>query len=186
MSSGDFSAALQSAVAVLSAAIVNPDDGLRIFAQLAGFAPSVSIPPSRVGVAMGDAQDAVAALARRAAISALARASAAYQPASYDDAVAVRTFVCSIIDAEITVAGDNAEDATYNALRALRQAVVQDLTTRGGDLAPMRTFSVNAPMPAMVLAQRFYQDPSRADQITRQSGARHPAFMPLEFMALSR
>lgn len=186
MSVDAFSAALQAATQALASAIVNPADALRLFSNLAAFAPAAPVPMSQTGVAMGAAQTAVGALARRAAIAELAMAASAYQPSSYDDANSVRAAVCAVIDAEITIAGDDAEDNTYQALRALRQAVVQDLTVRGADLAPMKAFRLNAPLPALALAWRFYQDASRGDQLYVQSGARHPAFLPAAFTALSR
>jgi prophage DNA circulation protein len=132
------------------------------------------------------AQGAAQALVRRAAIVAIARASAAYQPSSYDDAVRVRTQACELLDQEIDAAGDAGEDATYGALRALRRAVVADLTARGASLAPIAVFAFNAQLPDLVLAQRLYADVTRADGLVRQAAPQHPSFMPLSFRALAR
>jgi prophage DNA circulation protein len=179
---GAFAGALQAAIAALAKAVVNPADGLRLFADLSGFTPDNSAPGAQAGAAQGAAGD----LARRAAIAALGRAVAAYQPSSYDDAAAARTFVVTVIEREITIAGDNAEDDTYNALRVLHQAVVQDLNTRGASLAPMKIFTLHAPLPSLAVAYRLYQDMSRSDSMVLQSRARHPAFMPTSFLALAR
>ena len=72
---------------------------------------------------------------RRSALVELARASAEYEPASFDDAVATRDQVTRLLDTEIQLAGDTGEDAVYQALREVRQAVVQDMDTRGGRLS---------------------------------------------------
>lgn len=131
-------------------------------------------------------QSASSDLFRRAAVAAMARASADYQPASYDDAASLRTAVCGALDAEITIAGDQGDDASYAALKTLRAAVAADLTARGADLASMITVTSNEPMPSLVLAQRLYRDPSRADELVIEGNPRHPAFMPIRFRALSR
>ena len=90
-----------------------------------------------------------------------------------------------LIDAEITVAGDAGDDDSFTALRGLRVAVVQDLTARGANLAPMTQVTTAEPTPSLVLAQRLYRDPTRAGELERESGCRHPLFLPQSFAALA-
>jgi len=130
-------------------------------------------------------RDAMAAACRRAALVSLARASASYQPSSYNDAAALRVSLAAALDSEITAAGDAGEDATYTALKALRSAVVQDLTARGASLPSVVTVNLQLPLPSLVIAQRLYLDASRSDQIAAESGAIHPAFCPTTFQALA-
>jgi prophage DNA circulation protein len=130
-------------------------------------------------------QGACGDLFRRAAVVALATASSSYQPTSYNDAVTIRETVTGFIDNEITIAGDEGDDSTYGALRALRQAVVTDLVARGANLAQVTTFTFGAPLPALYLANRIYQDPTRSDQLVAQANPVHPAFMPASFQALA-
>lgn len=92
-------------------------------------------------------RDAMAAACRRVALVSLARASASYQPSSYDDAAALRVSVGAALDTEITEAGDAGEDASYLALKALRSAVVRYLTVRGASLPSVVTVVLGAPMP---------------------------------------
>jgi prophage DNA circulation protein len=40
-------------------------------------------------------------------------------------------------------------------------------------------YATMAPLPAVVLAQRLYQDPSREAELVARVGAVHPGFMPL-------
>jgi prophage DNA circulation protein len=115
----------------------------------------------------------------------LARASASYQPVSYEDAAALRLALTAALDSEITAAGDAGEDATYGALKNLRGAVVQDLTVRGASLPSVVTVVLGLPMPALAIAQRLYCDASRSDEITARSRAIHPAFCPTSFQALT-
>lgn len=154
--------------------------------KLSTFFPTAYTTSSVVGGAIASTRTATASLCRRAAIASLARAAAMYQPASADDAVKVRNQVTALIDAEIAIAGDSGEDKSFAALRALRQAVVADLNTRGAALPSMKTFSVQASLPAAVLSLRFYRDASRAGEITRETGAPHPAFQPQTVQVLAR
>ncbi|HEY8334940.1 MAG TPA: hypothetical protein VIQ05_14210 [Tardiphaga sp.] len=182
----DFAAQAQALAASLLAASTDPADAVRVLSSLADFTPSEPTLSSGVGDAMATMQEGCGALFRRAAVVALCRASAQYQPASLDDAVSIRTQVCNLLDAEILIAGNTGDDATFNALRVLRAAVVKDLTQRGAKLASLKTISTPSPIPATVLAQRFYRDAGRADELVTESNAVHPAFMPTSFQALSK
>lgn len=178
--------AAQGLTAALFGTIANPGDAVRIFGGLGAYAPNVA--QGNTGQVLAGqqlAQAATGALLRRAALGALARAVAAYQPTSYNDAASVRSTVVAAIDAEILVAGDAGDDNSYTALRALRQSVVSVLTAVGASLAPLQTFTFNAPQPALALANRLYQDASRSDQLVAQANPVHPAFMPARFQALA-
>jgi prophage DNA circulation protein len=181
----DFVAAAQAVAAALLASSVDPDDGVRLLSILAAFAPSGTTPSSVVGQSMLTMQDACGDLFRRTAVIALCRAAAQYQPASADDAVALRASVIELLDAEILIAGNQGEDDTFNALRALRAAVVKDLQTRAAGLPGLITVSTSGPVPAPVLALRLYGDPTRADELVTESGAPHPGFLSTGFKALS-
>ncbi|MDE1901524.1 MAG: hypothetical protein KGI37_07770 [Alphaproteobacteria bacterium] len=181
----EFAAAVQALAAAVLAGATDPYQGVGIMTELANFNPTQSAPNSPQGNAIAAMQDAVGDLCRRAAVTALARASSVYQPSSYEDAASLRALVCGLLDNEILVAGDQGEDTTYGALRTLRAAVAQDLTTRGATLAHIKTFTVKSSLPADVLATRLYSDPSRADQLVAQADPVHPAFMPVVVQALA-
>jgi prophage DNA circulation protein len=126
-----------------------------------------------------------AALFRRTALAGVAQACSTYQPSSYDDATTLIETVTTLLDAEIENAGDVDDDESFAALRVLRNAVVTDLQSRGGDLAPLETMTFNATMPALVLAHRIYDDVTRVDQLMQQAQPIHPLFMPTTFQALA-
>lgn len=181
----DFATAAQALAAALLASTIDPADGVRLLSNLANFQPNAVTSSSVVGMSMATMQDACGDLFRRAAVVALCRATANYQPASTTDAVKLRSTVTRLLDAEILVAGNQGEDDTFNALRALRAAVVQDLQTRAAGLPGTMTVNFPTSMPAAVMAQRLYGDPTRADELVTESGAPHPAFLPPGFTALS-
>lgn len=180
-----FAAAAQKVPATLLTSTPDPGDSIRVLTRLAQFTPDSPTPESAVGTAMATAQRASGDLFRRSAVLAVCRASASYQPSSYDDTVTVRNRVSELLDAEIQIAGDQGEDGTYNELRNVRAVVVQSLTARGANLAKLMTVNTPRPMPALALAQRVYRDGGRGDELTVESGCVHPAFMPTSFRALA-
>lgn len=185
---GGIPAAIAAAAQALSNAVLksmaDPADGIRLLYGLAVFSPNSFTTPSVIGRAQATMQTSMGNLFRRSAVISLAKAGFTYQPSSSDDAANVRNLITDRLDSEIEIAGDNGEDATFGALRALRGAVVNDLNTRGAALPSIKEFTFRASLPAPVLAQMLYRDPGRADEIERQTHAPHPAFQPLSVRVL--
>lgn len=170
--------AAQTLVQTLAGNVADPADAIRLLTQLAQYAPPVTAASTPIGGLVGD-------LFRRQAVIALAQTTMIYQPSSQDDANQVRLAVASLISTEAQKAADQAEDAVFDALRAMRTAVIQDLKARGADLAPITTFAPGANLPAVVLAWRYYRDATRADQLVAQVNPVHPLFMPTAYQALA-
>lgn len=181
----DYVSSAQALVATIVAAIVDPADAIATLQSLAGYLPTGPTSTAPIGVAMATMQSASGDALRRAALVGMARVSAAYQPTSYNDAAAMRTLLCGLLDAEILLAADQGEDQVYMMLRAVRAAVATDLTARGGSLAQVTAVTVAQPLPSLVLAQRLYQDADRADELVTEANPQHPAFMPISFQALA-
>jgi len=169
----DFVAAVQALAKAMRDAAEDPADQIRLLMALAAATPR-------------EAGNPTADLCRRAALTALARASATYQPAAYEEAAALRETICGLLWAEEIHAADQGEDAVFDAFRALRIAVAVDLTARAANLARIRTVQTAAPLPALVLANRLYGDASRAGELTDYAGAANPLFLPARFSARDR
>ena len=184
-SPSDLALAAQGLAAALSASAINAGDAMRLLTAMA--APTTPVIPLNtvISASMASMQNAMSDLFRRAAVVEIAIASSTYQPSSSNDAATVRLMVCTLLDNEILVAGNQGEDDVFSSLRALRAAVVADLNARGSGLASIQTFKLNASLPACVVAQRIYSDPSREDELVIQANPPHPAFMPTTFTALS-
>ncbi|WP_205182649.1 DNA circularization protein [Burkholderia sp. LMG 13014] len=180
-----FTAAVQGVTDAVLAASNDPSDSIRLLSALSTFSPVADTTSSIIGSAMKTAEGACSDLFRRYAIGAVAQASAAYQPSSSDEAAQVRDFVTGLIDAEMSIAGDSGADQTYQALSALRSAVVGDLNRRGAALSAIKTFTFPDTVPSLALAMRIYRDPTRADELVSQADPVHPAFMPTTFKALA-
>jgi prophage DNA circulation protein len=193
-----YTTSVHSLASAVAAATPSPRDSLRALSGLIDASPalpatltapvypvSATFPPASlqaVALMAGASSD----MFRRAGVIALAQAAAAYQPTSYDDAATVRAMVSDRLDAEISIAGNQGQDATYNALRSLRVAIVQDLTQRGTSLAALMQVTTPQSLPALVLAQKLYRDSGRSDQLVAEANPIHPAFMPNSFKALTK
>ncbi|MBW9336195.1 DNA circulation family protein [Herbaspirillum sp. RU 5E] len=114
------SAAASSLAQALLATASDPADGVRLLSRLALYQPSAPTTSSQTGQAMAAVQSAVGSLLRRTTLAELAVAASNYQPASSEDAIAVRNMVSSLISDEIQIAGDSGNDETYVALIGLR------------------------------------------------------------------
>lgn len=181
-----FGATAQALMASVAAAAPDPYDAIRALGRAASYSTDDYNSGTPVGLARAAIQQASDDLFQRAAACAMARASAAYQPTSAEDAAAIRDLVLATLDTIILAVADEGDDGTYDALRAVRAAVVQDLNARGANLPTVVTVALPAALPALTLAQRLYQDATRADQLVMQADPVHPAFMPVSFQALSR
>jgi prophage DNA circulation protein len=169
----------------LRGAAVDPADQVRMLVALADYFPTPPMATAPIGQTIATVETITAAMVRRVALISLARATAAYQPSSYNDAISLRTQVAELLDAEILIAADDDDDMTYSALKQLRTGVIQDLTTRGAALPTLFTVVTPAPVASLVLAYRLYGDATRADQLTASANPINPAFLPLSFTALS-
>ena len=178
-------ASVQLAQAV-AAAINDPADAIRLLLPLASWVPDPLPGASLTTQDANAAQDAIADNLRCAACAALAGATQAYRPASYQDAQALRSAVCGALDAEATRAADAGRDATYQALRDLRTAVSLDLAVRGANLAYLVEVTTAASIPSLAEAWTLYQDTTREPALVAAADVPHPLFLPLDFPALSR
>ncbi|ABX86960.1 DNA circularization protein [Yersinia pestis] len=116
---------------------------------------------------------------------AMIQVAAQYQPESYDDAVAVLGRVCLVIDNTALVAADRGNDETYRALVQMRESIVTVLQQAGANLSRVGEVSFNRSLPALMLANRLYQDALRGDSLVKMANPIHPAFMPIRFKALN-
>ncbi|WP_043838850.1 hypothetical protein [Muricoccus aerilatus] len=168
-------AAVVALVAGVAECATDPADRVRLLSPLA-------TAPTPAG---GDA--GLAAVGRRAALAALARATAACQPRSYDEAEALRRGSCAMFEAEELVAADAGEDAVAAALRTVRGAVDRDLRRRAANLSPLRKIEMKVSLSATVLAHRLYGDARREAELARMAGdPPNPLFMPQRFKGLAR
>lgn len=181
-----FAAAGVQLANAVAASANDPADAIRMLLPLAGWTAPPINGTGPLAINARAAADAIASNLRCAACAALAGATQAYQPVSYQDAQAVRATVCGALDAEATRAGDAGLDATYQALRDLRAAVALDLAVRGANLAWLVNIETRAPVPSLAEAWTLYHDTPREPGLVASADPPHPLFMPLSFPALNQ
>lgn len=123
-------------------------------------------------------QDAIQRLALRSAVIEGAVATRIVPLSSYQEAAAQRTATVELFDDELDAAGERDDDQALAALLGLRTQVLEDLRVRGAALATVRTITLSASVPAVVLAYQLYGDPDRGDEIVARNRVRHPTFLP--------
>ena len=117
--------------------------------------------------------------------SAMAYAASQYTPANYEEASDLIRRVSDVMDAAILTVADAGYDDLYSAMLTLRTDFVTCMTTAGADLASVQTVTFNRPLPALNIANRLYQDATRAESLVKMADPIHPAFMPTSFKALT-
>lgn len=180
------SAAAHVLVSAMLACFTNPADAVRVIVGLCARAATRPVSATPMGASIAAAQAATNTLFRRTMVAALARACRQYQPASHDDAVSLMRRVVAVMDAEIVIAGDHGDDASFAALRRLRAAVIADLQARGASLSMIEEFTFASAMPSAALAWRLYGKSGREPGLVQQVDPIHPLFMPPIFKALAR
>jgi prophage DNA circulation protein len=181
-----FAAAGATLCRALLAATNDPADAIRLLLPLTAWIPPPVPGSGALSMRTRAAQDAIADNLRCAACAALAQATQAYAPASYEDAQAVRDAVCNALEAQATVCADAGRDSSYAALRDLRTAVAVDLAIRGANLAWLVEVETEAPMPSLAEAWSLYHDTTREPALAAAADVPHPLFLPVSFMGLSQ
>jgi hypothetical protein len=136
-------------------------------------APPVPPTPARAQEAANSA--ALTALVNQNALAGLIEPIRTVPLTSYGDLAALRLWVMDLFDdVELGASAD-----VCRTMAALRTSISRELSRRGTNLRPLRTYTTNAPQPAPVLAMRLYQDPSRGAELVARTHAVHPGFLPV-------
>ena len=119
------------------------------------------------------------------ALSSEARIIGATAYTARDTVEALLVQMAGEFDTAIQDAADRVDSASYLALIALNAAVTQYLVTTEQPLPFLTTYTFNESIPSLVLAQRLYADPTRADELVAQNHTINPAFMQASGVCLS-
>lgn len=105
--------------------------------------------------------------------------------ASRQDVDALKKAIQKPFQDAIEIAADDMDQETYQALVGLYAAVTNHLVTTARPLPQMLRYQFAQTMTTLTIAYRLYADASRADQIRAENKIVHPAFCPLNGVALS-
>lgn len=143
-------------------------------------------------------QQAMTALVRRGALIEASRTASQATWATSAEALAARDDLAARLDDEaagiVPAPGGGTQvvppsEEVFQALTALRIALVRDLTRRAVDAPALATATLPSTMPALVAAYRIHGDATREAEIVERNGVRNPAFVPgavpLEVLAVN-
>jgi prophage DNA circulation protein len=88
------------------------------------------------------------------------------------------------LDAE-EVAADNMDQMTFQTLISTHGALTNHLVQTALPLPRMLQYKFFSVLPSLVLSYRLYDDASRCDEVRDENKIVHPAFCPLQGLALS-
>lgn len=184
-------ASVVSLIVGLGTIAAQPLDALNLYTGLASWQPGTAAPTGTTPASVQQAANraafvglvqrtavfqAAAAASQVPAQSGTSTASDGTPIAGYDTsdaAQAVRETLADAIDTQQLTA----PDTVFGALTDLRAAVVADLDARAAALPGLVTFTPAADLPALVVAERLYADPTRADEIARRNASPYPGFL---------
>lgn len=115
---------------------------------------------------------------------AMTSAAANANPTSRDEAEDITRRVATQLDTALILAGDRGDDELYNALMQVRASFLSAMDLISAGLSELMQINTASPLPALVLANRLYQDGSRANELIQEANVPHPAFMPITMRVL--
>lgn len=117
---------------------------------------------------------------------AMASVASEANPSSSNEANLITESVVEQLDRALVVTGDRGDDALYNTLLELRSVFLLTMGGVANNLSDLMQYQTAKPIPALTLANRLYQDASRADELIQSTHVPHPAFMPTKIQVLRK
>jgi prophage DNA circulation protein len=161
-----------------------PFEALRLYKGLFSAGSGAAAIPHTTAQRRQQAQatSALHEMTRTAAVIEAARVAAVAEFDASNEALALRDDLLAALDARMNatdpVTGEPIGNDLFDALRALRAALVEDTRLRAGKLPQITTYTPKAMIPARVLAWQIYGDAARAEEIVARNNIRHPLFVP--------
>ncbi|ELS1884705.1 TPA: DNA circularization protein [Klebsiella pneumoniae] len=115
---------------------------------------------------------------------AMTSAAADANPTSRNEAEDITRRVATQLDTALILAGDRGDDELYNALMQVRASFLSAMELTSEGLSDLMQINTASPLPALTLANRLYQDGSRANELIQEANVPHPAFMPITMKVL--
>lgn len=105
-----------------------------------------------------------------------------YTPSNLEEAQSILNRVCEALERALLLCADEGNDECYNALLNQRNSFIKTYISKFAGLSAMMKVTLSSPATALNLANRFYQDANRSEELVQAANPVHPAFMPMAFM----
>ncbi|HDW3046409.1 DNA circularization N-terminal domain-containing protein [Escherichia coli] len=171
--------AIQAVIITLAEATGSDTEKIRVMAEIA----SAEDGTYYEGEAANAISAAVQALIRTLGAGAMLWRLMQYSPRGHDDAVLVMRKARTVTETVLLLLADRTDDDSYDALNAQYTQFVTHWQTNYLSQQDVMKVTSRSPQPSLALANRLYQDASRADELVQAVSPVHPAFMPLSFTA---
>ena len=159
-------------------ALVAPADASGGLVGMVSFGATATPQPMAASPAAIAAQAAVISLVQGAALQAALTVFAQTDFQSVNQAAAAQSAVQPLLDNQVATAANSGNYDLFRAWRAISAQVNADFTNRAKNLPSLATYTTPFSVPALVLAQRLYQDGTQADGLVALNAVAHPIFMP--------
>lgn len=177
----DLAASVSGLIQGVRTIAATPSDALKALISLLGFGDDLTAvnpsTPSRQSQA--DNQAALISYVRQTAAAEAIQAVNEIAFVAYDDAISTRDTVAELMDEAAIMAADAGDGDAWRALSSARQAMIADVTARGGSLARLYAYTPPVSLPALVLAYRLYSDISQVEAHYRDIVARNDIINPV-------
>ncbi|MDE1905024.1 MAG: DNA circularization N-terminal domain-containing protein [Rhodospirillales bacterium] len=130
-------------------------------------------------------QAAVVSLVQGSALAAALTVYANTDWQTANAAAAARALVLPLLDAQSEAAADAGQDALYLAWQAVTAQTMADFIARAQGLPTLVDYALGEAMPSLVLAERWYQDATRAVELETLNDSPQPLFLPPAGVRLS-
>jgi prophage DNA circulation protein len=118
-------------------------------------------------------------------IAQMARVLAKTEFVSRDDCEAMLKHMRHWFDVTSDLAADTMANPNWLALIELAGSITRYLADNARPLPRMITFTLNATLPSLTIAQLIYADGSRYEELAQENKTVHPLFMQIQLKGLS-
>ncbi|ENF4691526.1 DNA circularization protein [Escherichia coli] len=171
--------AIQAVITTLAKATGSDTEKIRVMAEIA----SAEDGTYYEGEAANTISAAVQCCIRTLAAGAMLWRLMQYTPRSHDEVLQMMQGARTVTETVLLLLADRADDDSYDALNAQYAQFVTHWQENYLSLSDVMTVTTRSAQPSLSLANRLYQNASRADELVQAASPVHPAFMPLSFTA---
>ncbi len=171
--------AIQTVITTLAEATGSDTEKIRVMSDIASTEDGTYYEGETANAISAAVQACIRTLAAGAMLWRLMQ----YTPRSHDEGLQMMQGARTVTETVLLLLADRADDDSYDALNAQYTQFVTHWQENCLSLSDVMTVTSRSPQPSLALANRLYQDASRADELVQAASPVHPAFMPLSFTA---
>nr|WP_240726677.1 hypothetical protein [Escherichia coli] len=171
--------AIQAVITTLAEATGSDTEKIRVMSDIASTEDGTYYEGETANAISAAVQACIRTLAAGAMLWRLMQ----YTPRSHEEGLQMMQRARTVTETVLLLLADRVDDDSYDALNAQYTQFVTHWQENYLSLSDVMTVTSRSAQPSLSLANRLYQDASRADELVQAASPVHPAFMPLSFTA---